>query len=334
MFVFYSLDKEALKKELLEKGFNNFKEYYNLIVFEKDLEEKNLLKYFLLAYKSRNLLDFALLVRDFKELTEIYEFFGIEKSINIKSKVKDKNFIKKIIEKLKKNGFILDKNSLFDLKILDKNVFYLDLLKNNLSKRFYLKFFENKCLNPIICQNFIYFLEIERKKRVVNIKCCLSVFPIELIFYFLDFPGAFKRRDFSLLKLFDLEEELNKIDEEAVQKIERFDEEVFCLSDSTLDVDLSRKVARTVFLESKINFSKIDLFWIDWKFQEKEIDYLISYINETKEINDFFYQAEYLAKNIGLISKKEQEVLNLAKKYELNIIKKKRVSNLNFFYFI
>jgi len=332
VFIFYTYDLESLKKELNEKEINNFKEEKNLIIFEKEISEKNLTDLFLLAYRLRNLVDFGILIRNFEELNELFEFLGIEKNIDVKSKLKDKNFVGKVIRKLKNEGFSINNDSLFTLKIADYGTIYLDLLKNNMGKRYYLKFFENKCLSPILWQNFIYFLDIKRNKKVVNLKCCLAIFPIELIFYYLDLPGGFKRRDFSILKIFNLEEKLNKIDESYLKKIDNFKEDIFCLSDSTLDVDLSRKVSRTILLESKINFSKIDLFWVDWKFKEKEIDYLVSYINENKEIDDFFYQAEYLAKNIGLISKQNKSIKELAKKYRLKVVKSKKVLDLNFLY--
>jgi hypothetical protein len=332
VFVFYSFDKESLEKELNEKEIS-FEKKESFIVIDKKVNENNIKNLFLLAYKLRNLVDFGILVDNLEFLIEFYDLFNLEKKIFLKSKIKDKNFIDNIIKELKSHGFVIDKNSLFNLKIFDKSNIYLDLVKNNFTKRFYLKFFENKCLNPVLWQNFIYFLEIKKRKKIVNLKCCFSVFPIELIFYFLDFPGGFKRRDFSLLKIFNLENELNKIDEKAIKKLENFNEEIFCLADSTLDVDLSRKVARTIFLESKINFSRIDLFWVDWKFGEKEIDYFVSHIDNEREIDDYFYQAEYLARNIGLISReKNEEVHKLANKYKLEIIKEKKVKDFNFFY--
>ena len=276
-----------------------------------------------------------------ESLKEIKNEFGIEEfSVKIHNrgelKKEEKNkIIKEIKEKIKVNQ---DSEALIRVIVEKEKVWaFFDLIgKKDLSKRYYL-FFNKEHTNPILIQQSIQLLndKIERADKIAFLKCKLGITANEYLMLKFNYPGAFKRRDLFFLKFFDLQEKLEKIDEKLDKKDKKLSEELYCLNDASRDVDLARKTARIMKFEDYIYFSRTDLFWIDWKFGEKEIDLLFSEINNEKDLEDYFYQATYVSKYFALLINKtlEDKTIEWAKKYKANLLFNRKIGKFKLFLF-
>ena len=73
-------------------------------------------------------------------------------------------------------------------------------------------------------------------------------------------------------------------------------------------VDYSKKNAKIAGVDKQINFSRVELEWLDIKFKEKSIDRIVTNPPTSKNAdldkiyNEFFYQCEYILKNDGTVS--------------------------------
>jgi 23S rRNA G2445 N2-methylase RlmL len=321
-------------------SFENFDYYKKEISLLKSKIKNN--EIFENILRLRTILSAGLILKEdngfFKLINDLKEEL---KKIGIESfDVKVKSFIelkkekrRQIIENLRK---IADKESEFLVRIIiekEKVRAILDLVgKKDLSYRFYLVQEKKEFINPVLASNIFYFLKENnlRLKKIAFLNCVYSILPIEFIYSNFLIPGALKREDLTLFKLFpEMTEKINELEDEFNKKIEEIKENdnysFFCLNNDTLNVDLARKIARIAKVEDLINFSRTDLFWIDWKFDEKELDLLFSEIKSEKEAEDFFYQSSYVSKYSLVLTDNDNKefVEKWAKKYKLKKINEK-----------
>ena len=320
-------------------------------IVEKDAEKLNLnlktnkLEEFLLnLYRLRTVISGGLYLGNLNELDEslkeIKDNFGVEEfSVKIHDRVglkkEEKNkILKEVKEKIKVNQ---NSEALIRVIIEKETWVFFDLIgKKDLSKRYYV-FFNKEHSNPVLIQQAIQLLssKIKEVNKIAFLKCKLGITTNEYLIFKLNYPGAFKRRDLFFLKFFELKEKLEKIDEKVNEKNKRLNEELYCLNDASEDVDLARKTARIMKFEDFIHFSRTDLFWIDWKFEEKEIDLLFSEINNEKDLEDYFYQATYVSRYFALLTNKtlESETMKWAKKYKTDLLLEREIGKFKLFLF-
>ncbi|MEO2154526.1 MAG: hypothetical protein ABGW69_01845 [Nanoarchaeota archaeon] len=321
-FDYYKREINLLKSKLKNSEIDNE-------LFENTLRLRTILSAGLILKEDSNLLKLI------NNLREELRKFGIESfDVKVKSFIEfKKEKRKQIIENLKR---IADKESDFLVRIIiekGKIKVVLDLVgKKDLSHRFYLVQEKKEFINPVLASNMYYFLKENnlKLKKIAFLNCVYSILPIEFIYSNFLIPGALKREDLALFKLFpEMIEKINELEDEFSKKVEEIKENntysFFCLNNDTLNVDLARKIARIARVEDLINFSRTDLFWIDWKFDEKELDLLFSEIKSEKEAEDFFYQSSYVSKySLVLTDKNNKEfVEKWAKKYKLKKISEK-----------
>ena len=99
-------------------------------------------------------------------------------------------------------------------------------------------------------------------------------------------------------------------------------------------VDYSKKNAKIAGVDKSINFSRIDLEWLDIKFKKESVDRIATSLPSSKNANlekiykEFFYQAEYILKKdgrIALIARMPDLAIKHAEINNFEVIRQKEV---------
>lgn len=278
---------------------------------------------------------------DFGEWIGKYKRFRVEcirqgshgfKSIDIEAEAakliskKSKNRIKLSIKEHEIHFFIY----VFD----NKCYFGIDFAGFEMNKRGYKIFLHPSSLRGTIAYALIRESGFEKREVMLDPFSRDGVIAIEAAFYANDFPcNYFKKEKFAFLKLglgIDYEKFFNKAD----KKIKKFKNCIYSYDHLFKYVDYSRKNAKIAGVDKQINFSRVEVEWIDIKFKKESIDRIIANPPTSKNAdldriyNEFFYQAEYVLKEdgaIAIISRIPDFAKKYAKKHNFTISKEKGV---------
>ncbi len=220
--------------------------------------------------------------------------------------------------------------------IIDENkkvFFTLDLIgEKDLSKRGYKIYNHPLSLNSVLAQNLIYFSGCNCEYSMLDPMSGSGTICIEYVWKELGIPAAFLRDDLQLFKIKDSE----KVVEEVNKKI-NWDKEVmvYCSDKTMRNVEFSRKNARIAKVEDKIKFSRLSIDWLDWKFNEGEIDFILTHPSfDLKLMEELFYQAEFMANNVVLASSFNiGDLVKIAEKYRYFLVNKKELERKDNLYF-
>ena len=114
---------------------------------------------------------------------------------------------------------------------------------------------------------------------------------------------------------------------DATDFFEKFDKEskkklkLRGISIDLRDVTAGKKNAKIAGVERMIMFSRIENDWMDVKFADKEIDILVAQ-PIGKEFKDLFYQADYVAKKVVVVTT-GQSCLEDAKKFKFSLLEER-----------
>ncbi|MDP2749226.1 MAG: THUMP domain-containing protein [Nanoarchaeota archaeon] len=216
----------------------------------------------------------------------------------------------------------------------------LDFAGIDLSKREY-KIFSNPCsIKGSLGFSLIKFSGYDKKENIVDVMSGDGVIMIEAGLYAAGFPvNFFQKEKLAFNKFSFLEnDKIKKMFEDTDKKIKKDNMNILGLDSSLRNVKAARKNAKISGISRLIEFSKIDIDWLDIKIKEKSIGKIISQLpcpsknvdeNELKTIyNELFYQVEYIIKNKGelaIIIKKKELILELMKKYGFELKREKEV---------
>ncbi|MBI2654481.1 methyltransferase [Candidatus Woesearchaeota archaeon] len=161
-----------------------------------------------------------------------------------------------------------------------------------------------------------------------------GVIAIEAAFYASDFPCNYYKKDkFAFLKL-RLGIDYDKFFDEIDKKIKKPKAEIYAYEHLFKYVDYSRKNAKIAGIDKYINFSRVELEWLDIKFKKESVDRIITNPPTSKNANldkiygEFFYQSEYILKGTGtiaVISRMPDFVRRHAEKHNFVVAKEKDV---------
>jgi 23S rRNA G2445 N2-methylase RlmL len=190
-------------------------------------------------------------------------------------------------------------------------------LSGDLSKRDYKLFNNAVSLKGPTAFGFLILAGYKPKDICLNPSCYSGVIEIEAALYasstshrfynktfpFMKFPLA-NDRDWD--KMFaDIDKERVKADDkESINKIS------ITGSDKLLSsITAAVKNAKVAGMSQFIDFRRIDMDWVDIKFEEKSVDKIVSFIpgsskhdkNIVKDFIQLFYQAEYVLKDSGRV---------------------------------
>ncbi|MBI3026911.1 methyltransferase [Candidatus Woesearchaeota archaeon] len=283
---------------------------------------------------------------DFEEWLNDHRIFRVEcmrigthnfNSVNVE--IKSAKFI---LQNLKKKN--IDKNIAFGIKdcemiffvyiINNKCYFGIDFAGFELNKRSYKIFLHPNSLRGTIAYALVKEGGFEKNGVVLDPFSKDGVISIEAAFYASGFPHNYYKKDrFAFLKLklgIEFEKFFSKID----KSIKKAKAEIYSFDNLFKCVDYSKKNAKIAGVDKLINFSRVELEWLDIRFKERSVDVIVSNppasknANLDKIYNEFFYQSAYILNNkgvIALISRIPEFVKKHAEKHEFVVGKEKDV---------
>ena len=135
-----------------------------------------------------------------------------------------------------------------------------------------------------------------------------GVVSIEAAFYAAGFPVNYYKKDkFAFLKL-KIGVDFEKFFEGVDKSIKKPKAEIYSYDHLFKYVDYSRKNAKIAGVDKHINFSRVELEWLDIKFKKESVDRIITNPPTSKNANlekvygEFFYQCDYILKNNGTVA--------------------------------
>jgi putative N6-adenine-specific DNA methylase len=330
-----------------------------LIVFDI----KNYNDLFKLCYKSQSAIgiyyflhefDYNNIFNDFKKNLDKIKFnewlnkntkFRVECIKNSEDKISTPEIEKKIgeliIDYIKTNNGYNQKVSLTDPEIIifvyligKKCCIGLDFAGFDLSKRSY------KILNhpaDIRC-TIGYFLvrlsKYNKNEKLIDPFSGSGTIPIEAALFASSFPLNFFNKEkfiflkFSKFKDFDFNVLFNKLDKWVSADIK-----IYNIDSSMNYLNYAKKNSKIAGIGKKINFSRMDIEWLDTKFEKGKIDKIVTKLPSSKQkdigniYNEFFYQAEFILNKKGkmvLIGNKEL-IKKYSSKYKFKISDERKV---------
>lgn len=150
-----------------------------------------------------------------------------------------------------------------------------------------------------------------------------GVIGIEAAFHASGFPLNYYKKDkFAFLRL-KIGVDFEKFFRKADKGIKKHKASIYSYDHLFKYVDYSRKNAKIAGVDKYINFSRVELEWLDIKFKEKSVDRIVANlpVSRSAELgkiyDEFFYQSRYILKDngtIALISRLPELALKSAEK--------------------
>ena len=254
------------------------------------------------------------------------------KSIDAEEKATELIF-KKSNKKIKFD--VKDYEIIFLLYIVNNNCYFgIDFAGFELNKRSYKIFLHPNSLRGTIAYALVRECDFKKKDVMLDPFSRDGVIPIEAALYANNFPVNYYKRDkFAFLKL-KLNIDFDGLFKNIDKKINKSKTNIYSYDHLFKYVDYSKKNAKIAGVDKNINFSRVELEWLDIKFKKESVDSIVTNppssknTNLGKIYNEFFYQAEYILKKnglIALISKMPESIKKHAEKHNFIITKEKDV---------
>jgi len=224
---------------------------------------------------------------------------------------------------------------------LIKNKYYvgIDLIgEKSLIKKKYKTKQHHAALNSVLAYLMLVFSDY-KGETLLDPMCGSGTILFEAIFKEINLPGSYFRDDLIMFKMFP---EILDLKKEIDEKIEKEKELIlFGFDKSKRSIEIAKEnlnfINKKLSSNFKIEFKKLSLDWLDWKFEEKEIDKIITNppygirIGNPKKVEktykEFFYQGSYISKEITLITTLENYVKEYVNEFKLKIEKEKPIFN-------
>ena len=215
-----------------------------------------------------------------------------------------------------------------------KCYFGVDFAGFELNKRGYKIFLHQSSLRGTIAYSLVRESGFGKKDAMLDPFSRDGIIAIEAAFYSLDFPhNYFKKDRFAFTKL-KLGIDYEKFFKSADKKIKKNNLDIYAFDHLFKYVDYSKKNAKIAGVDKSINFSRIDLEWLDIKFKKESVDRIATSLPSSKNANlekiykEFFYQAEYILKKdgrIALIARMPDLAIKHAESNNFEVIRQKEV---------
>ena len=267
-------------------------EFDNISDFDKFIGKINLEKW-LGKYKKFRVECLRLGSHNFKSIDIEKKFIGIEnkKHKNIKFDLKEYEII-------------------FFIYIVNSKCYVgIDFAGFELNKRAYKIYLHPNSLRGTIAYALARESGFQKGEILLDPFSRDGIIPIEAAFYANDFPVNYYKKDrFAFLKLglgVDYDGLFRKIDKKILKKPKAG---VYSFDHLFKFVHFAKKNAKIAGVEKSINFSRVELEWLDIKFKKESVDRIATSLPSSKNANldkiykEFFYQADYILKKDGRIA--------------------------------
>ena len=278
---------------------------------------------------------------DLDEWTCRYKKFRVEciregthgfNSIDVESKAA------KLISKKSKNRIklsIKEHEIIFFVYVFGSKCYFgVDFAGFELNKRGYKIFLHPGSLRGTIAYALVRESGFKKNEVMLDPFSRDGVIAIEAAFYAAGFACNYYKKDkFAFLNL-KLGIDFEKFFKDADKRIKNTKTGIYAYDHMFKYVDYSRKNAKIAGIDKQINFSRVELEWLDIKFKKESVDRIVTSLpasknaNLDKIYNEFFYQSEYILKKNGaitVISRIPDFVRMHAEKHNFAVLREKDV---------
>lgn len=197
--------------------------------------------------------------------------------------------------------------------VKDRCIIGIDCAGFDLSKRQY-RIFSHGALKAPVAYALLRFAGYDAKKIMLDPFCGDGLLAIEAAHIASKFPvqhfvkegiritGIPCFRDLRLEKLFAAEDRKSK---------SRIPGKIFCIDASFANLKSAEKNAKIAGINKLLHFSRMELDWLDTKFDKRSVDCIVTSVPQPNKRSDekemaklygeFFYQAEHVLKQQGCI---------------------------------
>ncbi len=195
----------------------------------------------------------------------------------------------------------------------EKGYFGVDVAGFDLGKREYRLFGHASDLKATVAYSLVRLSGFSLGKRLLDPFCRSGAIAIEAALFTSRLPVNYYRRDsFSFLKLKPFSRvDCQKLFASIDGRIRRERQPIFNFSPSITHVVSSEKNAKLAGVNKSIDFSRVDLEWLELKFEKGTVDFMVSFppmlsrsANDSKIKKiyvEFFYQASLILQKDGRI---------------------------------
>ena len=243
-----------------------------------------------------------------------------------------------LLGKFKKNGVKIDMKEheiIFFICVFQNDFYFgVDFAGIDLNKRSYKIFLHPGSIRGTIAYALVRETGFKKNDCILDPFSKDGIIPIEAALYASGFPvNYYNKEKFAFTKLkidIDFEKFFMKID----KQIKKTRLSIYDYDQSFRYVDSSRKNSKIAGVDKYINFSRIELEWLDIKFKRESVDVIATSLPNSKNANldkiynEFFYQGEYILKKdgkIAVISRSPEMALKHASKHNFTISKEREV---------
>src|SRR3989344_9146175 len=267
--------------------------------------------------------EFPLEFEKFIEKKDFDEWIGKNKNFKVECVRIGKHEFKSVDAESKATGIILEKyknnkikfnikgwDIIFFICIVDNKCYFgVDFAGFELNKRAYKIYLHPNSLRGTIAYALVKESGFQKGEILLDPFSRDGIIPIEAAFYANDFPVNYYKKDrFAFLKLglgVDYDGLFRKIDKKILKKPKAG---VYSFDHLFKFVHFAKKNAKIAGVEKSINFSRVELEWLDIKFKKESVDRIATSLPSSKNANldkiykEFFYQADYILKKDGRIA--------------------------------
>lgn len=299
------------------------------VIFEGTIEQANKLAYYAQSI-NRILILKKESIKDIKEKTDKTFRVRCEKIIS--------NEISRDIE-IKVGNQIEGKVNLTDPELkyyvyIVKDQYYFGIdLTDDLTKREY-RIFGNDTFKSTINYALIRIGDYKINQTLLDPFCNAGQIPIEASLYITKNSPHYYSNKFQEIK-----EQITKQNKNIKeQKDGIINPNIYAIESQFNYLNNTKKNAKIAGINKSINYSKLDIEWLETKFKEKEIDLIITnppqFSNKVppkkteKILDEFFHQAEFILKDNGkiiLALTNPEKILKIANKYNFKLDSKREI---------
>lgn len=209
-----------------------------------------------------------------------------------------------------------------------KGYFGVDVAGFDLGKREYRIFGHASDLKATAAYALVRLSGFSLGKRLLDPFCRSGAIAMEAALFASRFPVNYYRKDsFSFLKLKPFSKiDFGKLFASADKKIRKERQPIFNFSPSITHIVSSEKNAKIAGVNKLISFSRVDTEWLELKFSEEKVDFIVSFppllskgadASKIKKVySEFFYQANLILSKEGkiVLAARDSEMLEDAAK--------------------
>jgi 23S rRNA G2445 N2-methylase RlmL len=237
----------------------------------------------------------------------------------------------------------LDNPDITFLIFINGNTAYfgVDFSGRDLHKREYKLFAHPDSLRSTIAYSLVRIAVLKKEEVLLDPFCHSGEIPIEAALFISNFPvNYYSKEKFAFLKFkFFKKKDFSKFFRAVDRKIVKMKKPLInCFDSKMMNLNAAKKNAKIAGINKSINFSRMDVEWLDTKLNKESVDKIVTHLPELtrnadikdteKRYNEFFYQAEFILKKKGkmvIISRDNDLLKKVAGKYKFRIEKEKEV---------